>query len=120
MKHTYIIIDDDFESVLRTQSFFNNFPDYQLAGTANNCNDALNLILKTKPKLVFIEIKSEDKNCDLSLEIINKVKQYVKITPKFIALTLDKSLAYEAIKLEIFDFLIKPTNLDELRKTLFM
>ena len=118
MKYSYVLIDDDVESILRTQSFFDQFPDYQIAGAANNINDAVNLILQTKPNIVFLEIGSEDQNCDLSLDLINKVKQYLKVMPKFVALTLNKSLAYDAIKLEIFDFLSKPTNLNELRKTL--
>lgn len=119
MKHSYVLIDDDHESVLRTQSFFDQFPDYSIAGTANNCEDALNLILKTKPNLVFLEISSENKNCDLSLELINKVRQFCNKMPKFVVLSLNKKLAYDAIKHEVFDFLIKPTNLNELRKTIY-
>lgn len=118
MKQNYIILDDDFESVLRTQSFFDNFPNYELAGTANSQKDAINLILQTKPELVFLEINSENKNCDLSLDIINQITKLTKIVPKFVALTLDKNEAYEAIKSEVFDFLVKPINIDELRKTL--
>ena len=119
MKHSYVLIDDDHESILRTQSFFDQFPDYKIAGTANNFEDALNLILKTKPNLVFLEISSENKKCDLSLELINKVKQYINRMPKFVVLSLDKNLAYEAIKHDVYDFLVKPTNLNELRKTIF-
>jgi DNA-binding LytR/AlgR family response regulator len=118
MKQTYIILDDDFENILRTQSFFDGFPDYELAGTANNQKDAINLILQTKPELVFIEIASKNKNCDLSLDLINQVSQLTKITPKYVALSFDKSMGFEAIKNEIFDYLIKPIDLDELRKTL--
>lgn len=119
MKHSYVLIDDDHESILRTQSFFNQFPDYALAGTANNSEDALNLILKTKPNLVFLEISSENKNCDLSLGLIHKVRQFTSKMPKFVVLSLNKNLAYEAIKHEVYDFLIKPTNLNELRKTIY-
>ena len=119
MKHSYVLIDDDHESILRTQSFFDQFPDYTIAGTANNFEDALNLILKTKPNLVFLEISSENKKCDLSLDLINKVKQYINKMPKFVVLSLDKNLAYEAIKHEVYDFLSKPTNLNELRKTIY-
>ena len=119
MKHSYVLIDDDHESILRTQSFFDQFPDYSIAGTANNLEDALNLILKTKPNIVFLEISSENKNCDLSLDLINKVRQFSNKIPKFVVLSLDKNLAYTALKHEVYDFLIKPTNLDELRKTIY-
>ncbi|MGK4566678.1 LytR/AlgR family response regulator transcription factor [Flavobacterium sp. 3HN19-14] len=54
----------------------------------------------------------------MSLGIINELYRFMKVVPKIVVLTKGKELAYQAIKHEIFDYLIKPLNVNELRKTL--
>ena len=54
MKYPYIIIDDDHESVLKTQSAFDSFSNYFLLGTADNYDDAVNLVLEHSPKLIVL------------------------------------------------------------------
>ena len=118
MKYPYIIIDDDNESILKTQSLFDEFSNYFLLGTANNYDDAVNLVLERKPKLIVLEINPKNKKSNLSLAIINELFRFVKVMPKIVVLTKGKELAYEAIKHEIFDYLVKPLSLHELRKTI--
>jgi len=118
MKYPYIIIDDDNASILKTQSLFDEFSNYFLLGTANNYEDAVNLVLEHKPKLIVLEINPKNKKSNLSLAIINELFRFVKVMPKIVVLTKGKELAYEAIKHEIFDYLVKPLSLHELRKTI--
>lgn len=118
MKYPYIIIDDDQESALRTQSIFDEFANYFPLGIANNYDDAVNLVLEHKPKLIILEIDPQDKDSNLSLALINELYRYVKIVPKIVVLTKGKEFAFQAIKHEIFDYLIKPLKTVELRKTL--
>ncbi|MDR6968968.1 DNA-binding LytR/AlgR family response regulator [Flavobacterium arsenatis] len=118
MKYPYIIIDDEHESVLETQSAFDSFSNYFLLGTADNYDDAVNLVLEHNPKLIVLEIDPVNKESRLSLALINELHRYVKNMPKIIILTKGKELAYEALKNEVFDYLLKPINIHELRKTI--
>ncbi len=118
MKYPYIIIDDNPESVLETKSAFDQFSNYFLLGTASNYDDAINLVLKHNPKLIVLEIDPENKDSKLSLALINELYRFVKHMPRIVVLTKTDTLAYEALKNEVFDYLLKPIKAEELRKTI--
>ena len=118
MRYSYIIIDDEPESILRTQTMFDEFSNYFLVGTATNYDEAVNLVLEHKPKLIVLEIDPAHKDSNLSLALINELYRYIKIMPKIIVLTRNKELAFQAIKHEIFDYLIKPAQLTDFRKAI--
>ena len=56
MSQTYIIIDDDKGSILKTQAIAERFKNLSFVASANNYDDGLNLILEHQPRLVFLEI----------------------------------------------------------------
>lgn len=118
MKYPFLIIDDDHKSASDTQRVFEEFPNYFLMGHADNTDDALNLVLEHKPKLIFLEIDPQDKESNLSLGFINEMYRYLKNVPKIVVLTKGKEYAFQAIKHEVFDYLLKPLKIAELRKTL--
>jgi two-component system, LytTR family, response regulator len=118
MKVPYLIIDDNPESISETEKVFEEFSNYFMLGTAMNYDDAVNKVLEFKPKLIFLEIDPDDRESQLSLALINELFRFVKSMPKVVVLTKSKTLAYQAIKHEIFDYLLKPLNVHELRKTL--
>jgi response regulator of citrate/malate metabolism len=66
MNYTYIIIDDDPESVLRTKAIASEFSELNYLGCADNYADGVNIILEHMPKLIFLEIDPTDKNSNLS------------------------------------------------------
>lgn len=117
MKYPYIIIDDNPQDVLETQSAFDSFSNYFLLGKADNYDDAVNLVLEHNPKLIILEIDPENKDSRLSLALINELHRFVKTMPRIVVLTKGKELAYEALKNEVFDYLLKPLSIHELRKT---
>lgn len=118
MKYPYLIIDDCTESISVTEKAFGEFSNYYHLGNATNYDDAVNMVLEHKPKIIFLEIDPEDKDSLLSLALVNELFRFVKTMPKIVILTKSKALAYQAIKHEIFDYLLKPLNIHELRKTL--
>lgn len=118
MNYPYIIIDDNQESVLRTQAIAEGFSELVFVASANNYADGLNLILEHSPKLIFLEIDPEDKTSNLSLSIINELYRYLKVVPKIIITTSKKELAFEAIQYEVADYLIKPVQRVDLVKSL--
>jgi DNA-binding LytR/AlgR family response regulator len=100
MKLTYIIIDDDPQSILKTQAVASRFQNLHCVGSASNYNDGINLVLEHVPKIVFLEIDPSDKESDLSLHLINELHRYLKSIPKIIITTT------------------KPLGINEFRKTL--
>jgi DNA-binding LytR/AlgR family response regulator len=108
MNYSYIIIDDNQESVLKTQAIADSFSELVFVASANNYTDGLNLILEHTPKLIFLEIDPADKKSNLSLALINELYRYLKVIPKIIITTSKKDLAFEAIQYEVADYLLKP------------
>jgi DNA-binding LytR/AlgR family response regulator len=118
MKHSYIIIDDDSESVLKTLAITARFQNLSFLASANSYDEGLNLILEHKPTIVFLEIDPLNKESNLSLLLINELHRYLKVIPKIIITTKNKELAFDAIKYEALDYLTKPIDVNELRKTI--
>ncbi len=118
MKQTYIIIDDDQESVLDTQAIAERFRNLTFVASAINYDDGVNLILEHQPNLVFLEIDPTDKKSLLSLSLINELYRYLKVVPKIIITTKAKALAYEALQYEVIDYLLKPLDINQFRKAI--
>lgn len=116
MSQTYIIIDDDKDSVLKTQSIAERFRNLSFVASANTYDDGVNLILEHQPRLVFLEIDPTDKKSNLSLALINELYRYLSVVPKIIVTTAKKDLAYDALQYEVIDYLLKPLNINDFRK----
>lgn len=118
MSQTYIILDDDSESILKTQAIAERFKSLTFVASATNYEDGLNLILEHQPQLIFLEIEPKDKKSNLSLILINELYRYLKNIPKIIVTTVKKDLAYDALQYEVIDYLLKPININEFRKSI--
>jgi DNA-binding LytR/AlgR family response regulator len=120
MRHSFIIIDDETESILKTLSVAARFQSLHFVGSANSYEEGVNLILEHQPSLVFLEINPIKKESDLSLQIISELYRYLDVIPKIIVTSSDKSLAYDAIKHGAFDYLAKPIAANEVRKLVML
>jgi len=118
MSQTYIILDDDSESILKTQAIAERFKSLTFVASATNYEDGLNLILEHQPQLIFLEIDPKDKKSNLSLILINELYRYLRNIPKIIITTVKKDQAYEALQYEVIDYLLKPININEFRKSI--
>ena len=118
MSHTYIIIDDNPDDVTKTQAIAERFRNLSFVASANNYDDGVNLILEHQPRLVFLEIDPSDKKSSLSLSLINELYRYLSVVPKIIITTSKKELAYEALKYEVVDYLLKPLDINDFRKAI--
>lgn len=116
MSYSYIIIDDNPESVLKTKAIADSFSELHFMAVAHNYTDALNLIIEHNPKLIFLEIDPADKKSDLSFHLINALYRYLKVIPKIIITTSKKDFAFEAIQYEVTDYLIKPLSPIDFKK----
>lgn len=118
MKHTFIIVDDQSESIENVKALASHFQQLVFLDSASTYEEGLNAILAHTPQLVFLEIDPEDPKSNLSLKLINELHRYLRIVPEIIVITKTKDLAFEAMKYEVLDYLLKPLDVNELRKTI--
>jgi DNA-binding LytR/AlgR family response regulator len=89
------------------------FIEMRYTGSSNQFDEPLNIVLKTSPDLIFI-------NIDLSkikpFKLIREIQQYAKNIPTFVVLSASKEKAYEVFKQDIFDYILTPANELSLRK----
>lgn len=116
-KYSYIIIDDDAESILKTRTIAEGFSELTFLGSATNYQQGLNLVLEHKPCIVFLEIDPNDISSNLSLLFINELYRFLSFLPKIIITTAYKELAFEAIQYNVFDYILKPVQSIDLLKT---
>jgi DNA-binding LytR/AlgR family response regulator len=117
MQKRYIILDDDSKSILKIQSVMERFSNFTCIASATTYEEGLNAILEFQPDLVFLEINPHVKSSQLSLLLINELHRYLIKIPKIIAISEDTSFAFEALKYDVIDYLVKPITEVDLRKT---
>ena len=108
MNHSYVIIDDNQESVLKTKAIADSFSELNFLASANTYDEGLNIILEHAPQLIFLEIDPQDKKSNLSLLLINELYRYLKVMPKIIITTSKKDLAYDALQYDVDSYILKP------------
>lgn len=118
MNYSYIIIDDDQESVLQTKTIADSFSELSYLSSAQTYHQGIQLILEHKPQLVFLEINPKDPMSDLSLSFINDLYRLVSLVPQIIITTLNKELAFDAFQYNIADYLLKPIVRPDLLKSI--
>ncbi|MCP2028212.1 DNA-binding LytR/AlgR family response regulator [Flavobacterium sp. HSC-32F16] len=116
-KYSYIIIDDDAESISKTQAIAEGFPELSFLASAVNYQDGLSIVLEYKPSIVFLEIEPTHSSSNLSLLFINELHRFLSVMPRIVVLTSKKEAAFDAIKYGVFDYILKPLVKTELLKT---
>ncbi|MHC0446636.1 LytR/AlgR family response regulator transcription factor [Flavobacterium sp. 3-218] len=116
-KYSYIIIDDDAESILKTQTAASGFLELSFVGSASNFQDGLDLVLEHKPDLIFLEIEPNNLSSHLSLTFISELHRFFQQIPKIIVTTKEKEKAFDAIQYGVFDYLLKPVAPNDFLKS---
>ena len=115
---TFIVVDENQNTIVKTKQVAESFQNLVFLGSATSCDEAIDCVLEHQPDLVFLEIDPQDKASDLSLAFINALYRYMTVVPKIVVTTNTPSLAYEAIKYGVYDYLLKPLEQKDLRKTI--
>lgn len=109
---SYLIIDNEDDSIKIIKEILNDFHDFYCIAVTNDRDDSMNIILKESPDLVFINIDNSFEN---PFQFINELYQYAESVPNFIATSTSKEKAYSAIKNNFFDYLLIPLKEVDLR-----
>jgi len=119
MNYRYSIIEYDKSTIKNLQNHFQNFSNYTCVGISYCYDTSLDLILKYSPDIVFINVDNrKNDNFQNAFNFVNELYKYVQELPYIIALSSSTEYAYTSIKNNFFDYLLKPVNSFELRKSI--
>lgn len=118
MTYKYIIIDGDSQSSMSLQSHVSTLVDFSFSGYVNNSEEGLNLILEQNPDVVFLGTNLSNTSTTNNFALIDELYKYMVILPTIIVVSNTKDVAYEAIKYDVYDYVLKPFKKIDLIKSL--
>lgn len=108
-----IIIDDEYMISATLNNYIKEYiPEINILSIINDPNEAFNLITKLSPDLIFLDIQMPKING------FDLLKMFREINFDIIFTTAYNDYAIEAFKVNAFDYLLKPINIDELKATI--
>ncbi|MGI5958830.1 MAG: response regulator transcription factor [Massiliimalia sp.] len=112
-----LLVDDEaiFLEYLTSMICWEEY-DCMVCGTARSGEDALNQIKEYRPDIIFLDISMSRLS---GLDVCEILKSW-DISPQIIIMTAHNefSFAHQAIKLDVFDYLLKPFDAEELADAL--
>jgi two-component system LytT family response regulator len=113
MKYKTIIVDDEQNSVNALAKLIEMYcPELELISTFNDPRIALEYIIETQPDLIFLDIQMPFMT---GLDLLKKIpldNSHVVFTTAYDQYALD------AIKLSALDYLLKPIDVEDLKKSI--
>ncbi|MES2616366.1 MAG: response regulator [Bacteroidota bacterium] len=107
---TAVIIEDELNAQALLKRYLEKYCETDVVGEAGNVKDGIAMILDKKPDIVFLDISLPDQNG------FTLISQLQPITFELIFATAYDQYAIQAIKLSAADYLLKPTDISELRQ----
>ncbi len=109
-----LVVDD--EQLAREELTFllKDFPEVEILQSATNGLEAVKLIERLEPDLVFLDVQMPGLD---GLGVIAKIRDTGAILPHFILTTAFDQYAVEAFRLEALDYLLKPIEKERLAET---
>ncbi|MFN7312585.1 MAG: LytR/AlgR family response regulator transcription factor [Bacteroidota bacterium] len=111
MSITTIIVDDERLAREGLKQLLKEIGEIELVGEAANADEAIDLIEKHKPQLMFLDIEMPEKNgFDLLEELIE--------TPVVIFTTAYNEFALKAFDVNALDYILKPIEMPRLKEAI--
>lgn len=110
----YLIIENDSNAVKQIKNVLEDYYEFNCIGVVNDYKNAMNIILKETPDLVFLNL---DNTFDNPFEFAQELNLFNDNFPVVIAISLFKENSFDVIKTGFFDFLLAPLEELEIRKT---
>ena len=109
-----ILVDDERLACDELAYLLDEFPEIDIIGTAHNGLEAVEMIEKKKPDLVFLDVQMPGLD---GLGVIRKLREKELPLPRFILSTAYDHYAVDAFRLEAMDYILKPIDKDRLRQS---
>ncbi len=111
----YLIIEKEVSTIDRIGFVLNEFLAFTCIGIADTSENAMNLILKESPDLVFINM---DNVLEDVFQFIQEFNKYQEFGTEIVAISSSKEDAYLSLKSGFLDFLLLPLSELDLRKAI--
>lgn len=109
-----MIVDDSKASINLLQSLLKEIQSISLIATATSADEALPLIVKHEPDLLFLDVEMPSKT---GFDLIEDLRR-INTIPIIVFITAYEKYAINAIRCAAFDFLLKPVDPNELKHVL--
>ena len=110
-----VIIDDDRYACERLKRLLQPFTQIKVEGFFTGSQKGLDFIRKEHPDLLFLDVELE-KNIS-AFDVISQIRTFAR-QPVVILVTAYPHYSIKAIKNEVFDYILKPVDMDELEDTI--
>jgi len=107
-----VIVDDEKYACERLERLVNYVESIKLLGSFTSSSTALDFIIRNKPDLIFLDVEME--NNVSAFDVINELHDN-QCHPFIILVTAHQQYSIKAIRNEVFDYLLKPVDIDELK-----
>lgn len=111
-----VIVEDEIPAREELIFLLEEFPLIEIVGTAENGQEGLDVILDTRPDLVFLDIEMPVMN---GLELARRLYRMRDLLhPRIVFITAYNEFALEAFEVEAVDYLLKPFSGERLKTTM--
>lgn len=110
-----VIIEDEEDSIQLLQSLIQTNGLALVTGSTTNPLEAIDLIVKLNPDIVFLDIKMPGRT---GFEILDDLRKIRSVNPYLVFTTAYDEYAIKAFDYAAFDYLLKPIDLHRLGETL--
>jgi two-component system, LytTR family, response regulator LytT len=110
-----VIVDDEKLACDELAYLLAEFPEVEIAGIGSNGLEALDLIQKHEPDIVFLDIHMPGLD---GMGLIRQMREGGAEPPHFIFVTAHDQYAVEAFRLEAMDYLLKPVDRERLAESI--
>ena len=110
-----VVIDDEKLALEELTYLLKDYPEIEVVGSAGNGVEAVDLIEKLGPDLVFLDVQMPGLD---GIGVIRKLRENSDDLPYFVLVTAFENYAIEAFHMEALDYLLKPVEKSRLDKTI--
>ncbi len=110
-KTKILIVDDDAPSRKLLRNGLRKYNWTTVCGEAADSRHAVEMVRDLQPDLIFLDIELNDQS---ALDILDELKELGSATAKFVFYTTYSKYLMQALRMEAFDFLLKPYDQNEL------
>jgi len=112
---TTVIVDDEQLACDELAYLLRDFPEVEVVATGRNGLEAVQLIRKSEPDLVFMDVHMPGQD---GMSVVRELRESGMDLPHFIFVTAYDQYAVEAFRLEAMDYLLKPVDKVRLAETI--
>jgi two-component system LytT family response regulator/two-component system response regulator LytT len=111
---TTVVVDDESLACDELAYLLRDYPEIEVIARASNGLEAVDLIRKLEPELVFLDVNMPGLD---GLGVVRRLRDNDVELPHFIFVTAYDQYAVEAFRLEAMDYLLKPVDKARLAET---